>query len=531
MNLSYLLWGLVFLFNPHINVIDVLPDVIGYLLILKGLSRLSDLNRDIASARAKFRRLSWVALFKLLLSFMTSGVLNDALYELGLSILVDLFDSTMVLVFVFAFGVMELMYLIPAFISLFEGISFLEIRNTDHKARRVSGAKPRFNGIFDKTEFADGTAYFELYTDTSDEAQTAKNAEANIFFAHGKEKIYLCDAGFSAKNDTRLYLYESDEARTMSVIFVLIRTLATVLPEFTVLAGTGGGYVQSGGNYGFSGMRSVLSYFLAAVALVIGILWLVRMVRYFVNFMRDGDFVRALEEKYEREIAGDASLWTMRKTLSFCSLAAAAYFFFFCIQLDYYYFVPEFIFGIVMLFAFRAAGDLAPKREEYRGKLVGFTLTSAVAYGLLFTCSLLFGGSAFPYKEENFIPVFAAYMLFFIASMIFYFLLASKKKKTLLSMMEACTALSCPTNADGTNYHRGVLCREIGKKIGTLAVLEKIYAAFSVICMLVTVPFTEDFAICGLAWVFRILFGGVIVFVQWSITDRLQNEFEKVVAS
>ena len=51
MNLGYLLLGLVFLFNPNINVIDVLPDVIGCLFILKGLSKLSDLNRHIASAK------------------------------------------------------------------------------------------------------------------------------------------------------------------------------------------------------------------------------------------------------------------------------------------------------------------------------------------------------------------------------------------------------------------------------------------------------------------------------------------------
>ena len=176
MNLGYLLVGLVFLFNPNINVIDVLPDVIGCLFILKGLSRLSDLNRHIASARAKFRRLTWIALFKSLVSLFTSGILDQALYGMRLSILVDLFDSTMVLVFVFVFGIFELIYMIPAFISLFEGIAFLEIRHTDHRARRTNFAKPRFGGVFDKVEFADGTAFFEVYTDTSDEAVTAKLA-------------------------------------------------------------------------------------------------------------------------------------------------------------------------------------------------------------------------------------------------------------------------------------------------------------------------------------------------------------------
>ena len=79
MNLGYLLAGLIFLFNPNINVIDVLPDFIGCIFIVKGLSKLSDLDRRIASAKAKFRRLAWVALFKAFVSLFTSGLLDQAL--------------------------------------------------------------------------------------------------------------------------------------------------------------------------------------------------------------------------------------------------------------------------------------------------------------------------------------------------------------------------------------------------------------------------------------------------------------------
>ena len=43
--------GCLFLFNPTVNLIDVLPDVIGYLLILKGLYKLADLNGKIKAAR------------------------------------------------------------------------------------------------------------------------------------------------------------------------------------------------------------------------------------------------------------------------------------------------------------------------------------------------------------------------------------------------------------------------------------------------------------------------------------------------
>ena len=239
---------------------------------------------------------------------------------------------------------------------------------------------------------------------------------------------------------------------------------------------------------------------------------------------------RALEEKYQKDILSDDSLWTMRKTLSFGSLCMWAYLFLACLKLDWYFLMPEFAFGIVMLFAFFRAGDLAPEKREYRGNIIGYICFSAVSYAILFVTSMLYGGSAFPYLQENFIPVFAAYVIVFAISMVFFWRLASAKKKTLLRMMDACTALSCPTNSDGTNYHRDVLRREIGKKIRILAITEKIYAPFSVFCMAVTVPFAEDLAIMGLAWVFRILAGGAILLQYLFVTDRLQNEFEKVVS-
>lgn len=56
MNIGYLIAGCVFLFNPTVNLIDVLPDVIGFLLILKGLYKLADLNGKIKTARQKSKQ-------------------------------------------------------------------------------------------------------------------------------------------------------------------------------------------------------------------------------------------------------------------------------------------------------------------------------------------------------------------------------------------------------------------------------------------------------------------------------------------
>ena len=100
---------MIFLFNPHINIIDVLPEVIGYILILHGLSKISDLERNLLSAKDKFFKLAWLSAAKLACLLIT-----------------PIFDETLYLIFTFCFGLLEVMWMIPAFVDMFHGISFLE---------------------------------------------------------------------------------------------------------------------------------------------------------------------------------------------------------------------------------------------------------------------------------------------------------------------------------------------------------------------------------------------------------------------
>ena len=82
MNIGYLIAGWIFLFNPTVNMIDVLPDVIGYILILKGLSKLADLDGKISAARQRFKAAVWIS----------SG-------ELFVMLLIPVFDATWYLIF------------------------------------------------------------------------------------------------------------------------------------------------------------------------------------------------------------------------------------------------------------------------------------------------------------------------------------------------------------------------------------------------------------------------------------------------
>jgi hypothetical protein len=171
--------GCIFLFNPFINIIDVLPDFIGYLFIMRALAEMSDLERNIRNARARFKAAMWVSVVKC-----------------ALIIASRIFDSTWYLILTFSFGILESMYLIPAFIDLFYGISYLEERYTDHKSR--FDALPQFGGIFDKTEFEGGRAYFEVFAQNTRDRNPAF-AEEKVWFGDRYATVALREAGFASR--------------------------------------------------------------------------------------------------------------------------------------------------------------------------------------------------------------------------------------------------------------------------------------------------------------------------------------------
>ncbi len=107
MGYGFIAAGLVFLFNPCINIIDILPDFIGYALIICGLTKSALLIDKLDYARSVFIKLFFVGLAKFVsIAFIVMT------------------DDTMILVLTFSFAVIELIYLIPAFIYLVDGFVY-----------------------------------------------------------------------------------------------------------------------------------------------------------------------------------------------------------------------------------------------------------------------------------------------------------------------------------------------------------------------------------------------------------------------
>ena len=114
----------IFLFDPMIGFVDVLPDVIGYLLLCVGLSKLSDLNDTLSEAAQRFRTMVWVGCGQLAAAYLVHVVMGQSAEQMN-----RYEQPVAVLLCSFVLLVLRWYFLIPAFRDLFKGIGQLAERH------------------------------------------------------------------------------------------------------------------------------------------------------------------------------------------------------------------------------------------------------------------------------------------------------------------------------------------------------------------------------------------------------------------
>ncbi len=120
MGMIWLLPGGIFLWNPVVGVRDPLPDVIGYFLICLGISRLADLNDDLAQAQKSFRAMLWVGFFQMGAWLLISGFLQKTDMD------VNVYEEPVwVLLFAFVFLVLEWYFMLSGWKLFFRGLTDL----------------------------------------------------------------------------------------------------------------------------------------------------------------------------------------------------------------------------------------------------------------------------------------------------------------------------------------------------------------------------------------------------------------------
>lgn len=106
--LKYLIIASVFWFNPLVSNIDILPDLFGYLLVLKSFYKSSYVYECASELCQSAKKMCIISGVKIFTIFMVSSL-----------------DITMSLLFSFCFGAIELIFGIPFFVKLFETVLYI----------------------------------------------------------------------------------------------------------------------------------------------------------------------------------------------------------------------------------------------------------------------------------------------------------------------------------------------------------------------------------------------------------------------
>ena len=141
----------IFLFNPDVAIIDILPDFIGYTLLAVSLRFVRDLSPHFENAWRKFRILAVMTFFKTLSLLWVFGGLTSAQER-----------PTMMLLLSFCFCLCELIWGIPAWRSLIEGFIIHSQTSGGEYPLIEKGAKSYRPGKNISIAFRDFTVFFMI---------------------------------------------------------------------------------------------------------------------------------------------------------------------------------------------------------------------------------------------------------------------------------------------------------------------------------------------------------------------------------
>lgn len=271
-NFSAIGLSLIFLFNPNVAVIDFLPDFIGYVLLCIALTNLSDINDTVSQALKIFKKLIIIDVAKL----------ASLMWVFGISVVNE--RNSSLLLWSFVFAVLEMVFVIPAFLKLFAGMNELGF----------------------------------LYDNTS--VIGSKKAD-------------------SKKNYT-------DKIRGFTVFFISIKAIMSFLPELADLTTTE--YSENMGltnMYRYIGVARGLAF---APVLVIGTLWIVKTVSYFMRVDRDVVFVEALEKTYAERVTPKTGIFVKRNIALSFAVLMVAFIFSVDFRMESVNMLPDFVCAILL---------------------------------------------------------------------------------------------------------------------------------------------------------------------------------------
>ncbi len=330
MGFSLVTAGLFFLFNPTINVVDPLPDFIGYLLIVIGLTKTASVAGKIDTARDQFWKLFLITLVKML----------SALF-------IPFTDDTFTLVLVFSFAVVELMFIYSAFSALFEGIGYTGIRYDGTAALKSKTKKRRISLKTAKKLI--GRQYGQVTEET--EVST------------GKKKYYFLRT-----------VERTQSVKAYTLFFMTLKLGLTIIPElpslqlFEYIGSISADVVD------YTQFVPLFLTFVWVITLIFGIPWLVRTAAFITSLKKDTPYIEAMRDTYDGEILPNVPRRTAGIMTPVLTLIGLGVVFTFNLYIDHVNATPNFIAAAFML----AAGIMMMRYT----KAAATILVSSVFWGM-----------------------------------------------------------------------------------------------------------------------------------------------------
>ena len=323
-----LLFASVFFFmNPTVQLLDLLPDLFGYILLVAGLTYLADLNETIGEARERFKKMFYVGAAKFVVFLMTFGGLVSPQEQ-----------SNFILLACLTFCVIELLILIPAVRALFGGLMQLA---TKYGSVAIFATKPK---------------------KMPQEPRKWKNDKHRRAFEARCKRVEYKNARLRCA---------LEKLQTLTLAFVFIKPIVALLPEFTALSST----EYNDGLVDFYDFITLFRGFGVILLLPFSIVWAVRVCRFLRVLRRDTDFTEQCLNHYHADILPRTDLFVRRAVYAAMSVMGLGMIFSIDFYVEYYNVIPDVLCAIFVI-----AGILLIRRYITNWKPV---LISAASYGVM----------------------------------------------------------------------------------------------------------------------------------------------------
>lgn len=140
LSFGMMLAGMILLCNPNLNLFDIMPDAIGYGLLLLAVRASADIFPHFDEAERAFRTLMWINIAKIPGIYLMMTVTGINMNERG-----------MITVFALGFAVVEWIFAIPGFRALFEGLTYIGEREGVFSAISVKGSEKKYDSLISLT--------------------------------------------------------------------------------------------------------------------------------------------------------------------------------------------------------------------------------------------------------------------------------------------------------------------------------------------------------------------------------------------